>query len=247
KQLLQQQSSMKKNCLSRPRWPVLEEALILQFTERRELGGIVQWKWFDQTAKALFLQLYLLSLQVFLFSAGWFNRFLVCNDITLRIITNKAQELPEEYLVMIINFLYFNCRNSQLRDGTTDKLWCILHIGHYLLSNILNMDQIPLPWEYLEGKTYEHKGKKTFWVRSKKSGWRKRQATIQLTVFADSHPCMKPLKIFQGTEESNCAPWRREGKRYDSQVVVKFNKKAYANTAIILAWITEQLVLVLGK
>jgi hypothetical protein len=80
-------------------------------------------------------------------------------------------------LEVIANFLCFNRRNSQLRDGAEDMVRGALIVGRFILSNILNMDQIPLPWEYLEGRTYEFKGKKTVWVRNKRSGWDKHQAT----------------------------------------------------------------------
>jgi hypothetical protein len=141
-----------------------------------------------------------------------------------------------------------------------------LQVGRFLLSNILNMDQTPLPWEYLEGRTYEFKGKRTVWVRSKKSGWGKRQATIQLTIFADGVARVKPLIIFRGAETSNRTARSKEEKRYDPRVVVKFNAKAYANTRkfynlleqrkllplthhseIILFWLQEMLLPVLGS
>ena len=65
-------------------------------------------------------------------------------------------------------------RNSQLRpeaeqeSGDQSAL-----IGHYQLSNISNMDQTPLPFEYLEGQTYNKIGEKTIWAQSSQSGWDK--------------------------------------------------------------------------
>jgi len=162
------------------------------------MGRVGRRKWFEQTEKRLHHELYPNSTVEFRFSQGWFQRFLIRNAITLCIITNKAQETPEEYFEIIINFLCFNRRNSQLRDGTEDLVSSVLAAGCFLHSNIINMDQIPLPWEYLEGKTYEFKGKRTVWVKSKKSGWGKRQATIQLTVFADGVSRVLPLLIFRG-------------------------------------------------
>jgi hypothetical protein len=70
---------------------------------------------------------------------------------------------------------------------------------------------------------------------------------IQLTIFADGVARVKPLIIFRGKENSSWAPRAREAKRYDSRVVVKFNPKAYANTAIILFWLEELLLPVLGS
>jgi len=119
----------------------------------------------------LFTEIYPHSTVEFRFSDGWFSRFLHRNDITLRIITNQAQATLAQHYEMIINFLYFKRRNSQLRDGSEDAVYAV---GRYLTSNIINIDQTPLPWEYLEGKTNEMKGNKTVWVKSQKSRWGKR-------------------------------------------------------------------------
>ena len=227
---------------SNPRWKELERVLILKFAERRNAGCVVRRGWFERTAKQLFKEIYPESSVKFRFSQGWFARCLHRNAITLRIITNKAQETPEEYCEMIISFLCFNRRNSQLRDGTEDMIRGVLIVGRFLLSNILNMDQTPLPWEYLAGKTYDFKGKKTIWVKSRKSGWDKRQATIQLTIFADGIARVKPLLIFRGAAVSNSTSRWREVLRYDPRVVVKFNNKAYATSEIIIFWLQELLL-----
>jgi len=115
-------------------------------------------KWFERTSKRLFTEIYPYSTIEFCFSNGWFSWFLHRNDITLRIITNQASETPAQHCEMIINFLCFKRWNSQLRDGSEDT---VCPVGRYLTSNIINMDQTPLPWEYLEGRSYETKGNKT--------------------------------------------------------------------------------------
>jgi len=196
------------------------------------MGRVIRRKWFKRTAKRLHHELYPNSTVEFRFSQGGFHWFLIRNVITLRIITNKAQETPEEYFETIINFLCFNRRNSQLRDGTKDLVCGVLAVGRFLLSNIINMDQTPLPREYLEGKTYKFKGKRTVRVKSKKSEWGKRQATIQLTVFADRISRVLPLLIFRCAVDGKSTSQKREAKRYHPGVVVQFKKKAYANTSM---------------
>ena len=47
------------------------------------------------------------------------------------------------------------------------------------------MGQTPAPFEHLSGWTYERGGSKTVWAKAEKSGWDKRQATIQITIPAD--------------------------------------------------------------
>ena len=60
------------------------------------------------------------------------------------------------------------------------------------------MDQTPLQFCFSDGPTYADKGDKTVWVCSVSSGLEKRQCTVQLTIFADGEPKIKPLLIFRG-------------------------------------------------
>jgi len=140
----------------------------------------------------------------------------------------------------------FNRRNSQLRGhdewGLGDKPAAI---GRYGLSNIINMDQTPLPFEYLEGQTYNNNGERMIWVQGSQSGWDKRQGTVQLTVCADAAARIKPLAFFRGFGVGGGI--LKEKERYDSRVVVKCNAKAYANLENFLQWIEEQLVPVLDN
>ena len=84
----------------------------------------------------------------------------------------------------------FNRRNSQLRpESPSAPSDTPGEVGRFRLGNICNIDQTPLPFEYLSGRTYNQQGEKTIWVQgSQQSGWEKRQATIQLTIFADAVP-----------------------------------------------------------
>jgi hypothetical protein len=47
-------------------------------------------------------------------------------------------------------------------------------IGRIKLSEIANMDQSPLPFEFLKGRTYAKKGEKTVRLKGGKSGHDKR-------------------------------------------------------------------------
>jgi hypothetical protein len=91
------------------------------------------------------------------------------------------------------------------------------------------MDQTPLPFENLNGRTYNKKGEKTVWLKEHQYGWNKRQCTLQLTVHANSIPHTKPLIMFKGSETRDSHHYIEE-KSYPKDIVVIFNKKAYANT-----------------
>ena len=236
----------KRHRPSRGCWPKLQKALVQALAERRKEGKTVWKKWFERMAKALYLQLYPTSPTIFVVSNGWFNRFLAQNVISIRIVTNKAQQTLTDYCTMIVSFLCFKWRNSQLRNGMEDTaLQSVITVGCYLLSNILNMDQTPLPWEYLEGKTYEFKGSKTVWVRAQRSWWDKQQATIQLTIFANGIDRVMPLIIFRGIEDNTSTPRRREEKLLDPRVVDKFNPKEYVNSTIMMFWLEFMLLPIL--
>lgn len=91
------------------------------------------------------------------------------------------------------------------------------------------MDQTPAPFEYLSGRTYAEKGSNTVWAKAEKSGWDKRQATIQLTALGDGN-LLKPWILFKGKRQLPTA----ETDLYDSRITTKFNTEGYANEDIIL-------------
>lgn len=58
-------------------------------------------------------------------------------------------------------------------------------VGRWRLGNIANVDQTLLSFEFLEGRTYDTLGATTVYVQSQASGLDKRQASVQLCIFAD--------------------------------------------------------------
>ena len=68
-------------------------------------------------------------------------------------------------------------------------------LGKFKLSQIANMDQTPLQFCFSNGPTYAGRGDKSVWVKSGASG---RQCTVQIAIFADGEPRVKPLLIFRG-------------------------------------------------
>ena len=175
----------------------MEARLYARFSQRRKEGLVVRRIWFQLASKLAFRESYPdrdPGLQEFEFSTSWFNGFLSRWNISLRATTNKAQYVPAHYQHLIVNWLQFNRQNSQLRIG--DYRY---EVGRFDLAHIANMDQTPLPFEYLTGRTYSHKGDKTIWAKSEKAGWDKRQATLVLTAFADGIGRVKPLIIFRAS------------------------------------------------
>ena len=223
----------------------LERELYKKFLEHWGMGKVVRRGWFRRTSKQLFTKIYpTLDCKEFTFSNGWFGGFLSWHQISLRIVTNKASQLPSDFTDTILNWVRYNWRNSQLRPdderGLRDQAAVV---GCYWLRNVCNMDQTPIPYEYLEGRTYNKTGEKTTWLQGSQSGWDKRQGTIQLTAFADGEPYVKLLIFFRGMGIGGEVP--TEMGSYDPRVVVKFNPKAYANSENMVEWLEEQVVPVL--
>jgi len=218
-------------------WPGMERELFEKFRERRALGRPVRRSWFHRVSRELFHKHYPSSESTpptFTFSNGWFRRFLSWHQISLRFNTNKASQLPSDFADTIVSWLQFNSRNSQIRpnENTESDQLTASQISRYRLQNICNMDQTPIPFEYLEGQTYNQIGDKTIWIQASRSGWDKRQGTLQLNIFADGVPWVKPLLFFRG--QGTGPTMGPERMRYDDRVVVKFNPTAYANSSNML-------------
>ena len=224
-------------------WPELEDRLYSDFIERRKGGRTVRQGWFRIQSQFQFRAMYPdVNPAIFRFSNGWFRGFLSRHKISLRSITKKAQKIPSDYEILILNWLRFNRRNSQPR---IDRFWEVAverPVGRYELSNICNLDETPLPFEYLEGKTYDLVGEKTVWVKESRSGWDKRQASLVLCVFADGVPRVPPMIIFRGKGTR----LGRERERYHPEVLVEYNPTAYMNDKLFENYITTHLIPVLG-
>jgi hypothetical protein len=80
-------------------------------------------------------------------------------------------------------------------------------------------------------------------VKEQRSGWNKRQATLQLTLHADGNLYTPPLLMFRvdaGSKASNARPCRAKALRYPKGIYVIFNPKAYANSDNLKQWARQQ-------
>ena len=64
--------------------------------------------------------------------------------------------------------------------------------GKFEAPDLANMDQTPLLFVLDDGKTFDKKGMKEVSAQSEQLGLDKRQATVQLTVFADKADRVRP-------------------------------------------------------
>jgi len=94
-----------------------------------------------------------------------------------------------------------------------------------------------MPFEFLEGYTYEITGSKSVEGKTDRPGWSKRQATVLLTIFADGEWRVNPLLIFHGQG----TVYEKEKPFYHPDVTVRFNETAYNNEQLFLEWIESEL------
>jgi hypothetical protein len=109
-------------------------------------------------------------------------------------------------------------------------------VGWFKLSEISNIDQTPLAFDFLSSKTYNEKGALTVWLKESCSGWDKRQCTLQVCVSADRVPCCQPLLIFHRAVKGDSRR-KEEERKYILGVDVLWNPKAYANEDTMIHWV----------
>jgi len=171
-------------------WPDMKKRLWEASIARREQGRPVSDGWFRRNAREFWSTSYpdlQQTPELFVFSHGWFNGLLARHRRVLRFIANMAQSLPRNYKQEILLWLQFNRRNRILTHLVPVPVQPSPLSLHYMCNHnqggipehrICNVDETPLPWEYLIGRTYDLKGAQTVWSKSAESGSEKRQCTI---------------------------------------------------------------------
>lgn len=199
----------------------MEEQLHKEFKEIRHKGIKVKGWWFKARARAILKETH--PNNQFKFSLGWFTRFKRRYRVSLRRATNTAQSPPDDKEAAFEDF-HYQIRQIQLPgngDGQQER---------FTLDQIANVDQTPVPFSFCSGPTYETTNSSSVWVRSSASGLDKRQCTVQLMIFADGEPRVKPFIIFKGTGKRISL---RERVQYDNRVHVNFQPNAWCDESMM--------------
>jgi transposase-like protein len=148
------QKGSRKGKLSHPaQFPVLEDRLHALILEKRQLGRRVGENWIRRNARLEFERLWPERVSIvekkkvfagMAFSNGWFTGFLRRKQLSLRQPTKRARVVPGDYKDKITSWLQFN-RRAQAKFN-------------FELSEIANMDQTPISFEFLDNKTYDTTG-----------------------------------------------------------------------------------------
>lgn len=213
----------------RGEWNEMEEELHRRFLILRAEGIAIGRRWFCREGQQIFAEVYDgKEIKKCEFSDGWFKGFCYRWNISWRMRTKVAQEAPVEKEAFILRFL------QEIRQKSQPQ-------GRFPLSRIYNMDQTPLPFEFLDTRTYAPRGSKTVWIRKDNPSWTKRQATLMLTACADGIYRCPPIVIFHGMDGRETQCRIRERAKYHPGVRVIFNSTAYSNEQITLDWILTDI------
>lgn len=228
----------------------MELKLKERFDEARLKGRAISAKWLIRNARQIYSELHPervirreggMNLYLgFRWSPGWLTGFKHRHGVSFRAGTKRAQKAPEELRSTIVSWLQFNRRNTIVTsdsDCGKPRPATVPVVGRYKLSEIANMDQTPLAFEFQKGRTYASTGDRTVTLRTARGGWEKRQATLQVIVFADGVNRCKPLLIFKGKPGRGNKNRRLEMSKYHPGVKVIWNEKAYANSSNLIDWI----------
>ncbi|KAF2194264.1 hypothetical protein K469DRAFT_783135 [Zopfia rhizophila CBS 207.26] len=91
--------------------------------------------------------------------------------------------------------------------------------NRFYLSAVLNLDETPIPFGYLDGHTYD-------FCRAK--------------IVADGVQRIRLKLNFHGTDPTGQI-YKREGHQYNREVTVAYNETAYKNEELFDEWITKEL------
>lgn len=238
--------------VQKERLPQIEYELFKLLNGLRDLGQSVTRKILTRRAKRLVFKYF--PDVGFRFSNGWFTRFKKRWGISWRRKTKQSQLKPEEIQHYVNNWLCFFRRNNikaellpyviddPARSGLlcfSISLPCNSSITRFTSKVIINMDETPLPFEIASNTTYNIMGSQTICIKTARSGWDKRQATLVLWISADGD-IFAPMLIFHGqgniTEDE-----RAEYKRLAPEVFVEFNAKAWNNSELVVKQLNRDI------
>jgi hypothetical protein len=163
-------------------------------------------------------------------------------NIVRRRITKVATKPPEEVVKVTNAFIQYIRKRSRREDAYQTTVlrssppfdfhnWKTDFLRRFPLNLIINLDETPLPFEFLTGYSYDFKGAHIIARKSDRSGWNKRQAIIIFYIMADGSTPFKPVVIFYGKRTV------AKKEKYDNRVDMHFNNTAYNNKNLFHTWL----------
>ena len=126
---------------------------------------------------------------------------------------------------------------TEMEDNTKDFIVMMrVKVQERNPNNILNMDQMPIPFSYHDKCTWEEKGVKM--VHTQSSNSETKRATLAATVTM-SDEVLPPLLIFKG--EKNGRIEKKELPNLPPMCLYAVQKKAWMDESMMLLWIEQCL------
>ena len=142
---------------------------------------------------------------------------------------------PNSFVNKFLRFI--NCV-SQLPDNMKEPFSLTIENlikslkWRFPISNILNLDETSIPFEFNSRYIYKEQGARLVLAKSDRSSWDKRQAILILYIWADGIQQLKSKLIFHGTAGPAGRILEKEQYLYSPDVTIEFNKIAYNNKEI---------------
>lgn len=189
----------------------VDEDILRWFLEKQDLQLAVSTEMLKQHARVVISQVN----TAFKASDGWVQKFMRRHNLVLRARTSMAQKLPGDLEYKVVAF------RDEMRSIRTRT-----DIDYRLLWN---MDETPVYFDIVPGKTIEVRGKKTVKVRT--TGLEKRHLTVVLSCTANGD-LLPPMIIFKGKTDRSI-----RGLKAPAGVIVAYQQKGWMDGDLMLKWI----------
>ena len=191
------------------KWPELEAFLKDWVIEKRSKNRRVTTKDIQHEARTKAIEW---DIDDFHGSDHWCQSFMKRNGFSVRRRTSVGQPLPSNYRDKIAAF----------RNFVKQHAYDIPH------SQVVNFDEVPVPFDIVGGRTVDIKGKNEVSVDS--TGKEKKNCTVVLGVTASGDK-LKPMIIFKRKMMPKVT--------FPNEVVVKVNEKGWMTADVMKEWINE--------
>ena len=189
----------------------MDDDLLKWFLEKGDLQLAVSTEMLKQQAKVMVTQVN----PEFKASNRWAQKFMRRHSFVLRACTSMAKKLPGDLESKVVSFRDKVCSIRSRTDVNYDLLG--------------NMDETPVFFDIVPGKTIEVKGKKT--VRVRTTGTEKRHLTVVLSCTA-SGDMLPPMIIFKGKTKGSI-----QGLKAPPGFIIAHQEKAWMDGELMLKWL----------
>ncbi len=189
----------------------MDDGLLQWFLEKRDLQLAVSTEMLKQQAKIVVTQ----ANPQFKASDGRAHKFTRHHNLVLRACTSMAHKLPGDHEGKVASF---EEKVRSIRSRTD--------IDYSLLGN---MDETPVYFDIVPGKTIQVKGRKM--VRVRTTGSEKRHITVVLSCTANGD-MLPPMIIFKGKTQRSI-----KGLKAPESVIIAHQAKAWMDGELMLEWL----------